>query len=294
MISLTATTVSVFVMIAVFFSAIAFFAVTNNQKSIGRMKSSWIFDEWQENLYDSLFKKEPQEVAKSIGIDFRKYLHNCKICKEDAKIKKVITERLVGLSLLALSGIVGLVTKNIIIVLLGSIVSLVLSYYGTYKLEQNAKKRKEQIVFELPRFLDLFHTALLIGIPVEQAIDITSDSLKNTILAKDLKRAMTDAKMGVVTWVQALENLAEEYEVDALSDFILDITNAYNNGSPIIDSVIRQNKDIKQTRLLTMKERSAKLTNIILIPIVVFKILPILAIIGIPIVIQLNQSGFTI
>lgn len=293
MITLSPSAVSIFVMIAVFLTVIAIFTVQHGKKSHRRRnKSVWIFDNWQENVYDSLFEKEPQIIAKSIGVDLDKYIHDCKICKENAKLKKIVVERLLGILTLILFVFIGIALKSIVITLLGCAISFPVSYLGTYTAQQKAKARKLQIISELPRFLDLLHTSLAIGLPVEQAIDITADSLKNTILAKDFKRAMADAKMGACSWQEALEKMASEYEVDILSDFILDITNAYNNGSPIIESVVRQSKDIKQSHILMMKEKSAQLSNIVLVPILIFKIIPILAIVCVPIVIQLNSSGF--
>ena len=47
--------------------------------------------------------------------------------------------------------------------------------------------------------------------------------------------------------------------------------------------------EIKQSNLLEAKERAAKLSNTVLLPVMVFKILPLLIIMLIPIMMQINS-----
>ena len=138
----------------------------------------------------------------------------------------------------------------------------------------------------------MLHTALLVNMPVEQAIKVTSEHLKGTILAEEFNRALADTQLGASSWPVALEKLATDYEIDGLSDFVLDVVTAYNHGNSITEAVERQSKDIKRSNLLSLKEKASKLTNTILFPVLVFKILPLLAIMCIPIIYQLNATGF--
>lgn len=116
--------------------------------------------------------------------------------------------------------------------------------------------------------------------------------MQNSILADEFKRAMADVQIGVSDWQTALSKLASQYEIDSLSDFVLDITNAYKNGSSIEDSLLRQSHDIKASNLLLAKEKASKLSNIILVPVMVFKIFPLILLMCIPVISQLNANGF--
>lgn len=138
----------------------------------------------------------------------------------------------------------------------------------------------------------MLHTALIMGFPVDQAIDLTAQNLQDTILADELLKTLAETKVGAYSWQEALEHLASAYGVDTLSDFVLDITNAYKLGSSITDSVARKSKDIKQSNLVAMKERASKLTNTILFPILFFKIVPVIALMAVPIIVQLQTTGF--
>ena len=79
-------------------------------------------------------------------------------------------------------------------------------------------------------------------------------------------------KLGISGWNQAVENVAEKYDVETLNDFAMDISTSYKKGIPVVHSVARKTKEIRQTHLLTVKERASKATNTILMPIIFFSI----------------------
>lgn len=279
-------------MAAVFFGVIAIFALYHyfNPKNVESGKR-WMFADWEEDVYDTFFKTQPEEIAKKIGINPDKYKHNSKLCKTEPKLKKVVVDRITGILAFILFLTLSIVTNGLVLLLFGILIGFPLIFWPTYRVNQNVTKRRFQVADELPRFLDLLHTALLIELPTEQAIEITADNLPDTILAEEFKLALADTKLGAYSWQRALERMAADYEVDVLSDFVLDVVNAHNNGASIVDSVARKSKDIKQSNLLTMKERANRLTSTILLPIMVFKMLPLLLLICIPIAVQLGSSG---
>ena len=71
-----------------------------------------------------------------------------------------------------------------------------------------------------------------------------------------------------------------------------EIINAYNNGVSVAEAVKIKSNDIKQSNILHIKERAKKMTSTILFPIMVFKIMPILLILCVPVIEHLNGSGF--
>lgn len=280
--------------IAIAMAVIAFFVI-HHATRIKNIKSgeTWLFDQWQLHAYTAIFKdKDPQDIGRSIGIDVEKYLRGCELIRKKPNVEEVIIDKICGFIIIGVFAIAGLIMMQIPLMLVGVIVAFPLIALPVHFTEEAVDKRKERIAEELPRFLDMLHTALLIGMPVNQAIEITAKKLSDTIIAEEMLDSLAETKMGTANWQEALEKLANKYGVDTLSDFVLDITNAYNLGSPVADSVARKSKDIKETNLIAMKERASKLTNTVLIPITVFKMLPIIAIMAIPMILQLQASGF--
>lgn len=280
--------------VAVAFAVIAFFAIMHarNPQNIASGRT-WLFDGWQVTLYDLIFKDRPTtSVGKMIGMDVEKYLADCILIRKEEQSKVVIIDKFVGFLIIAVGCFIGIVVKNPYIMFASLLVAFPFVTLPIHFVETAADKRKFVIADELPRFLDMLHTALLIGVPVDSAIELTAHNLRGTVLAEELLETLADTKVGAYSWQEALEQLAQRYNVDSFSDFVLDINNSYNLGASIQDSVARKSKEIKKTNLVAMKERAAKLTNTILLPVLLFKIVPILALMLIPIVMELNKAGF--
>ena len=291
-ISVTLVSLAVGLALAITIIAIVTLRHALNPKNVKSGKT-WFFENWELQIYDALFKnKEPAVIGKAIGVDVAKYNHNCILIKSDNKLKQVIIDKICGFIIVGISGIITLLTANLFIVLIGLIASFPLIALPIHNIETAAEKRRFTISEELPRFLDMLHSALIIGLPINQAIEITAQNLPGTVLSEELLQTLADTQVGAYSWQDALEKLANDYQVDSFSDFVLDITNAYSMGASIQDSVARKSKEIKETNLITMKERASKLTNTILFPVLLFKIIPIIAIMAIPIILELEKSGF--
>lgn len=247
---------------------------------------------WSSMIYLAFCTEENIEKAgKMLGFDVQKNAQNCKILRIPNNSMEIIGDKIFALILAAVSVIMGLAVQNMIILGIGMVAALFIFLYRENDVNTKTMKRRHRIEEELPRFLDMLYTALLIGMPVNQAIEITARNLPNFVLSDELLRGIADTQMGIADWQEILRRFASDYAVDGLSDFVLDITNAYQLGSSILDSVERRSTEIKQTNLVMMKEKASKLTNTILLPILLFKLLPILALIGIPIFLQIS-SGF--
>jgi len=281
--------------IAVFFWVIFIFALRHKKKAEqvrpGQPQMHlWLFNNWCVNIYDSLFKAQPADVAKRIGVNVDSYIHNCTITRLPIKLKDVIIKKLLGFFIITIAGFAGIILAEAIVIVLGLLLAFPLIFFEVQKADKVAKVKKFKMVDELPRFIDLLQTALQINMPVEDAIILTAKNLSDTVLAGEFLNAVADMQMGVHDWQAALERLARNYEVDALSDFVLDLVTSYNKGVPIADTVARKSRDVKQSKLLAMKERARKLTGTILLPVLGFKVIPLLALLCIPIIQQITTG----
>ena len=242
-------------------------------------------------IYDAFIHKKPEIVARKIGINAEEYYKNCELIRKPANLKGLIAK--IGLSAMMVLwfAVIGVITKNWYVSIAGILIGLFLIVYLVKRPEEQAADVRAQIVAEMPRFLDMLQTALYINMPVEEAISITAKHLKGTLLADEFAKTVAEIQLGAFGWQTALENMSHKYEVDIFSDFVLDIVTAYDKGIPIYDVVARKNKEIKQTNLLTLKENASKLNSTIVIPIAIFKLLPLIVILCIPIIYQLRDTG---
>ena len=254
-------------------------------RSMGRSTGEWLFTGGFTKIYTAGFgNAEPMRIAEKIGFPCDKYLQACRILRRDANLNRETAIWfccIVGLALLLLAA---LFTGTFWFALVGVLI-LGLGVYRVQQFQKQAEARKRELREELPRFIDLFLTALYVGMPVEAAIEKTARCLPGTI-SEELKQAAAETQIGAKSWQQAMEQVALRYQVDTFNDFVLCLTTAYEKGVSITEAVSRKADEIRQINLLNAKERAAKLSNIILVPVMIFKILPLLAIMLIPIMIQ--------
>lgn len=250
--------------------------------------SESLYKDWQKKLYEIFFKeKAAKDIAKKLRIPVDSYLHNCKLCGEVPNLEKLVIYRIIGYIVFVLSYMIAIFGSEIIMLIPGTVIYLFLVIYPTNRIKSKVAHKRTIIGDELPRFLDLFHTALVVNISPEQALELTSDSLPQLELSKELKRILAEVKLGYRNWQSALKQLAMDYNQTLLTDFVLDLLNAHNTGVSIAESVKKTSENIKRANLLEKKERANKLSNTIMFPIMIFKMVPLIVILGIPIVYQL-------
>lgn len=148
---------------------------------------------------------------------------------------------------------------------------------------------KEQVAAELPRFLDILQTELIVGLPIETSIYIICEKF-DSLISREFLEALNEMELGISGWQQALEKVAAKYDIETLSDFVLDVSTSYMKGVSITDSVVRKTKEVKETHLLNIKERAGKATNTMLIPMAIFQFIPLIVLIMFPTMIQIFNA----
>lgn len=259
-------------------------------------KDDWIYRNTSEQLYDTFFKNlKPDKICKLFGVEIEEYLRDCAVIQAEPDLKGMAFKQIAGLAFLLVSlpiaaaALQDQMVVSICIFVIGLIVSTALIFAERKKVARNAKRIRAMIASELPRYLDLLQTALTIGVSIDKAILLSSEALKGTFLADRFHTTIINAQMGATNWQTALWNMAHTYDVDILSDFVLETITAYEKGVRFDEAVKNKSAMIKQTNHIRTKEKASKLTSGILIPILIFKIVPILALLVIPIIIQLNS-----
>ena len=147
------------------------------------------------------------------------------------------------------------------------------------KLKSNVKARLYEIEESLPRYLSLLNKAL--DLPIEQAIEVTAKSLP-CALSNDLIDCCNSIRLGADGWQESLTRLAGIYKLDSFNGFVMDIIQAYSQGTDIKEAVTRKTYALEQNRLYVVEQEDARTKTLIIVPMVIFKILPLMAIMMIP------------
>ena len=246
-----------------------------------------------DSLCGKVFKNDPEIVAHKLGIATDKYIFNCNLIGVKPKVESIIIARLTALIVFIIGTILTVISGNLYISIFAGVttvaVTAIVFISPTSLVAGKAQKRKEEFESEIPRFLDLLETALKIELPIATAIRITAESVSG-ILSEELLKGLTVTEVSTSNWQDVLYEIAQRYEVDAFSDFVLDIVTAYQKGSDITASVERQSRDLKNTTLLKAKENASKITSLVLLPVVIFKMIPLMVILFLPVIMQLTRA----
>lgn len=293
----SAQTISLLVGISVFFFVVLFAVIKdeieNNASRIKRPENEWLFTRWDEKLYDVFTKDPPEKTLKSFGVDVEDYKKNCIVAKiKNPNLKKLAARKMIGLLLLFFGVLLLIISMGggILLPALIMLIGVVLYQGDVSSVKKQALSCRKRLERELPRFLDLLQTALYIDIPVSDAILITAKRLNNTLISRELVSSIAETQMGSVSWQTALQELALVYDVDMLSDFVQYLINGYEKGLNIYDVVERQATETRKVALISAEENANKLNTSILIPIAVFKLFPLIAIVAFPLIKQLTGS----
>lgn len=241
----------------------------------------WLLHDFNSKLYHVFFSdKDVDEAAIKIGINIEQYYKNCALLNVKPDTRNLVIKNIYGIVLLMLSFIF-LFIFHPLFMPIGLIAFLYFSKWEVIKVKHKAGMMRETVKSELPQFLELLSAELIVGIPIDRAIQILCEKY-DSLLSKEFLTSLNDVKLGAGQWQQALENVAYKYEIETLSDFVLDIEIAFRKGISVTQSVITKTKDIKQKHLLNVKEKAGKTENTILIPIALLQFIPMLIYILLP------------
>lgn len=249
----------------------------------------WLFHNFYLKVYSAFFGiKEPEDVAIKLGINIEKYYKNCQLTRTRPNAKRLIVNTIYGFAAFLVSILLSLLVSPVFAAL-GVFLFFYLVFFEQQRLNSKAEEMKEQVAAELPRFLDILQTELIVGLPIETSIYIICEKF-DSLISREFLEALNEMELGISGWQQALEKVATKYDIETLSDFVLDVSTSYMKGVSITDSVVRKTKEVKETHLLNIKERAGKATNTMLIPMAIFQFIPLIVLIMFPTMIQIFNA----
>ena len=184
---------------SVFLFVLAIFG--GSSRKLGRQaREEWLFSNFFERIYEAIYREaDPKEKAAKLGMDYEKYIRNCRILRVEPNWRKEAGMRMVGISLFAATVLFSFFLQTVVFAILGMIPFFCLGPYQERQIAHQAKQRRHKLTQDLPRFIDLFSTALEVGVPVESAIKITAQEIP-CVVSEELLLAMAETELGAKSW----------------------------------------------------------------------------------------------
>lgn len=278
--------ITIIVSVAILMIVLAIITVSDymkNRHTPDYKDGAWLFTNFWTNSYSLFFKGDVISSAKKLGIHTDEYLSNCRVAGIKPNLKRYVMSYLGAIFLMfggiILFAILFLLDIDIlvsIVVLMGSIIFAAAIMETEKKRAANgAIKVKAQIVDEMPRFLDLVEAGLFIGLPIESALMMAAESIPG-VIPNELIKIADETSNSEKSWQSSLHEMANKYNVEVLTNFVLDVTTSYKKGVNIYESVVRQNEHSKQAKMFDLEAKAAKIKSAVLLPVALFKLLPIM------------------
>lgn len=148
--------------------------------------------------------------------------------------------------------IIGLPLDFIVVVFSPVLGYLVAIYFIRYK----AKKRQEQIRFDLPDFLDMMSITLQAGMSMDEAFSYYVETTQGP-LSEELARLLQEIQFGVQREI-SYRSLIKRTESPELEALIQALIQAHNLGTPIAQTFTQQAEEMRRMRTEKAKEAAGK------------------------------------
>jgi len=163
-------------------------------------------------------------------------------------------------------GLAFLVTgANLLAIVLAALLGLVLGYFlPILWLRQITRTRQREIERNLPTALDLLSVSVEAGLSFDVSLQHVADQMHNAI-AEEFQKAIEEMRLGRPR-NDALEEMAKRSEVQDLQSFVQAIVQSQSLGTPIGQILRQQSAEIRRRRLQRARERGARATLKMLLP----------------------------
>lgn len=134
-----------------------------------------------------------------------------------------------------------------------------------------ATKRRDEVSSALPGAIDLLMTCVDAGLSIEQAISRVAREINRSspVLATELGTTASECEAGVPL-AEALRRLARRVDVDDLTGLCIVITQSYELGSPIVQTLAEYADAARKERMALLEERAGKLAVKLILPLALF------------------------
>jgi len=155
-------------------------------------------------------------------------------------------------------------------------------------LNSRISKRKSQIRLSLADFSVLFSTALSAGADIVLALEEAARCVGGP-LAEEVDRALREYRTGQ-SMSDALISMADRCNVDELRSLVRVVVQSYRYGAPLAESMHSHAEQMRTVRRFEVMEAAGKLTVTMVIPVLLFMLLPSMLVLFYPAIVQLMEA----
>ncbi len=159
-----------------------------------------------------------------------------------------------------------------------------------WDLERRLAERRIDVLMELPTVLDMLTIAASAGLALEQALILVARESQG-LVAQELQHVVRELALGQRSLDGALSDMAERNDVPQLTTFANHVRAAYQQGTPLIQTLRTQAVSLREQKRLRIVEEGGKASVRMLFPVALF-ILPVLfVVLLLPAVFELLKLG---
>ena len=194
--------------------------------------------------------------------------------EEKTSAVEIVTLKYLGLASIVLIGIPAVASRQMFWMLMALVVFLSLFLLPTSKINEAVKNREDTCMTELPGFIEQIYMCIESGAELRGALVLVS-SRSEGVLAQAFQKAFQDARFSG-DWIKEVLSMGASMKIDALQEFITDITVAYQKGIPLADTLRQEVAHINSIRRARNREKVNSLAQKLVIPITIFIFLPMI------------------
>jgi tight adherence protein C len=154
------------------------------------------------------------------------------------------------------------------------------------------KKRKKEILKDLPYVIDLLNICVGAGLDFMVAVNHVIKEFRPCVLVEELKVLVREIQMGL-SRRDALKNLAARVKAPEVNSFVRTLLQADRMGTPITAALKMHAEELRDIRFQRGEEMALKAPIKLLFPLLFFILPVVLIIVAGPIIIQFNSGGLT-
>lgn len=199
---------------------------------------------------------------------------------DDISAVEIVVYKILGILSGVLLGMAAFSSKNLILGIIAFISFAALFLLPADKVNDKVKEREQDIVSELPQFIEQVYLCIEAGASLREALEFVSRRTGGT-LGKNFQDAFLRAHY-TGRWEAEVLEMVSTLKVEALEDFVNDILIASEKGVSIHDTLRKEVETITMVKKAIDKERIGTLSTKIILPMMIFFILPMFIIVMLP------------
>lgn len=184
----------------------------------------------------------------------------------------------------SLSGAIVLITMLLMLVSVNGLALILLAplfyYLPLLWLNKKIKARQDQIKQTLSEFTILLSTTLTAGANLQAGMRTSANAIRGP-LRDEINNVMKAYGSGQ-PFSEALLDIAGKVDVDELSSLVQTLVQIHDKGAPVAETMKAYSKQMRITKKFNTMEQAGKLSVSMLFPIVIFMLLPFLAVVLYP------------